>query len=409
MIPQKHQVEGAAWALNTIRTYGLAYMAWEERTRKTLTALLCVEGSKASSCLVITKKKALPGWKETLQKWPHKTKFTVVNYESIHSRKKVKGKQVYTIKPEYRGYEFLILDEAHHAISGIGRPSTTWKSVKGLSKGLPILYLSATPYAEHVGLLYHQLKLSDWCPFKETNFYEWYRRYGIPNMTRTPYGLQDKRDRYKTDKVLKKVSHLFNFKTRQQVGIKHEPEANLVLITPKALTVDLMKEWRDKRLITINNAEIIGDSDSKVRSVHYQLEGGTLKIDDSVSVYTGSTEKLVYIKENYKGKTIAIMAHFVKERELLTKHFPDAEILSSDGDAEGVDLSMYDKLIIYSLSFRTSKHTQRMARQANHDRKDPIEVDVLVMDKPGVGKAVYDSVAVKKENFVKTSYQRAWQ
>ena len=116
-----------------------------------------------------------------------------------------------------------------------------------------------------------------------------------------------------------------------------------------------------------------------------------------------------YIKENYVEEDIAIMAHFIAERGLLEQRFPKAKILSSDGDAEGVDLHRVAKLIVYSMSFKTSKYTQRLARQANHDRKEPIEVDILVADKPGIGFEVYKSVAVKKENFDKNSYERIWQ
>ena len=101
------------------------------------------------------------------------------------------------------------------------------------------------------------------------------------------------------------------------------------------------------------------------------------------------------------------MAHFIAERFRLVQRLSGFTILSSDGHAEGVDLSGYSKLIIYSMSFKTSKHTQRIARQANHNRDTPIIVDILVGDKPAIGRDVYDSVAIKKENFVKASYERS--
>ena len=265
MEPQPHQIQGAKWALETVRKYGLAYLSWEERTRKTLTALLAVENSLAKTCLVVTKKKAVAGWNETLASWDHSTKFDVVNYESIHKMTE--------------DYDFIILDESHHAISGIGKPSITWRAVYKFTKGKPILYLSATPYAEHVGLLYHQLKLSSWSPFKERSFFAWYSVYGIPNMVRTPYGLKDKRDKYKTEDVLNKVEHLFDFKTRKDVGIEHEPTTNVIVIPTHPETAALMKQWSNTKVMTIGDNEILGDSDSKVRVVHYQLESGVLKYE----------------------------------------------------------------------------------------------------------------------------------
>ncbi len=390
---RSHQTEGASWALATVRKYGLAYLSWQERTGKTLTSLAAVEESKAKTCLIVTKKKAIPGWEETLSQWEHKTEFFVINYESIHKIT--------------REYDFIILDEAHHAISSIGRPSKTWRAVRMHTKNKPIIYLSATPYAEHIGLIYHQLKLSDWTPLGYKNFYDFYRKFGIPKMIRTPYGLQDAKTVYETEEVLKKIEHLFNFKTRADVGIEVEPIVQVVKVKPTDRTKQLMTEWRERGVIYIATHEILADSDAKKRTVHYQLEGGTLKIDDKTSIRTGCMEKIRYIKDTYVSGTYAIMAHFIAERELLESVFPTTTIYSSDGDAEGVDLSSVDKLIVYSMSFKTSKHTQRVARQANHNRRLPIIVDILCMDKPGIGFQVYKTVAVKKENFVKASYDRA--
>jgi len=58
------------------------------------------------------------------------------------------------------------------------------------------------------------------------------------------------------------------------------------------------------------------------------------------------------------------------------------------------------------MSFKTSKYTQRLARQANHNRMEEIIVDILVCDKPAIGMEVYKAVALKKENFDKNSYER---
>ena len=393
MKPRDHQVEGAVWALDTIRQHGLAYLSWKERTGKTLTALLTVEYSKARNALIITKKKAIDGWLETLYQWNHTTDFTVINYESVHK-----------LNPD--DYDFIILDESHHAISSVGRPSKTWKTVKRFTQKKPLLYLSATPYAEHIGLIFHQLKLSDWTPLKFINFYRFFDRYGIPHKTRTPYGLQETYSKYQTEDVLKQIEHLFNFKTRQEVGIKHEPTVNVVEVLLSPEVNKMMLEWKDNRVLDIDGKTLLGDSDPKLRTVHYQLEGGTIKTDDGYIVLN-KLDKIDYIKENYDTSQIAIMAHFIAEREVLSAHFPDTPIYSSDGHAEGVDLSHIKKLIVYSMSFKTSKHTQRVARQANHERKTPIIVDVLVCSKPAIGKAVYDTVAIKETNFIKASYERA--
>jgi len=384
-----HQLEGANWAIATMRTHGCAYLSWKERTGKTLTALTTAEISIANKVLIVTKKKAIKGWNDTLAEWKHKTKFTIINYESLH---KVVGE-----------FDMIIVDEAHHAISSTGRPSKTWKMLHKFTHKKAILYLSATPYAEHLGLIYHQLKLSSWTPFKERNFYDWFKVYGKSNLTRTPYGLVEQYNKYDDEAILAKISHLFNFKTREEVGIEHEPTVNLIKVALDPYTIKLMKELVTHSVIEFGDEQIVCDSPMKQRSVHYQLEGSTIK--GNVEILLPTREKVCYIIENYPSDVV-VMAHFIAERALLRLMLPEATILSSDGDAEGVDLSNHEKLVIYSMSEKTSKFTQRLARQANHDRKTPIIVDVLVCDKPAIGLGIYESVALKKVNFDKNSYDK---
>ncbi|RLB75292.1 MAG: hypothetical protein DRH06_08240, partial [Deltaproteobacteria bacterium] len=318
----------------------------------------------------------------------------VINYESVH---KVEGV-----------YDLVILDEAHHAISAIKKTSATWKKVYKKVKGLPIIYLSATPYAETVGQLYNQFKLSQWTPFKGyKTYYEFHNFFGISNKFKLHGRLIEKYDTFKLDMVLKQCDHLFSFKTRAEVGIAHEPQVNVVSVPLHPETLSKMKSWTDLQLVQFGEFMMEGDSDMKKRMVHYQMEGGTMKVSDYTSIILDHTEKVDYIKANYEEKEIAVMAHFVKKRELLQQALPEAIILSSDGDAEGVDLHRIGKLIVYSMSFKTSKHTQRTARQANHNRDKPILVDILVSDTPAIGRAVYDAVAIKKENFIKSSYERS--
>jgi len=57
--PYPHQVELADEVMVVLRQYGVAYLASEERTGKTLAAILAAESSLAKRVLVITKKKAL--------------------------------------------------------------------------------------------------------------------------------------------------------------------------------------------------------------------------------------------------------------------------------------------------------------------------------------------------------------
>ena len=59
MIPWQHQIDISHNALAIIQENGLVYLAMQERTGKTLTALLVCEKLPKDRILVLTKKKAL--------------------------------------------------------------------------------------------------------------------------------------------------------------------------------------------------------------------------------------------------------------------------------------------------------------------------------------------------------------
>ncbi len=131
-----------------------------------------------------------------------------------------------------------------------------------------------------------------------------------------------------------------------------------------------------------------------------------IKAEECIELAVGR-EKLEYCITTYAddGDTV-FMANFRCTRWLWRKHFKLNPILSADSMAEGIDLSHINKLVIIDMSFKTSKYTQRLARQANHNRATEIIVDILVCDKPAIGMEVYKAVALKKENFDKNSYER---
>lgn len=89
-------------ASDCISENGLAYLAMECRTGKTLTALVTAQKYGAKRVLFITKKKAIESVRrdyETLQKLTPSFEIEIINYESCHKQ---------TINPD-----FIICDEAH--------------------------------------------------------------------------------------------------------------------------------------------------------------------------------------------------------------------------------------------------------------------------------------------------------
>lgn len=402
MTPYPHQIEYAERGLPILKNNGLVYYAMEERTGKTLTSILLCEMTAALRILVVTKKKAMDGWNETIDAYKPKKEYVVINYHSVD---KVDGI-----------FDLVILDEAHSYISGYPKRSGIWKKVLAKVSGLPIIYMSATPHAQGRQLLFNQLALCSWSPFRKyANYYRWYADFAW----RDKHGQTEKLklhgrfvETYKkvNDEMVKKFTdHLFVTATRRELGFEHEPEDMLHYIElskPVKTAYNLL--MKDEILEFEYNDEdklLVCDSNMKLRTSLHMLEGGVLKVDEDYLVLNNN-EKVNYIKENWgdNEKTV-IMYNYKAERKKLEQHFKKALLLQATSYAEGVDLSGYDNLIIYSQDFSSARHTQRRARQANKKRDTPITVHFLLVKK-GLSEQVYKTVSKNKKNFVDSVFER---
>jgi superfamily II DNA or RNA helicase len=149
----KHQEQISNQALEILRNQGLVYLSMEERTGKTLTAILTCEKTKAQNILIITKKKALKGWEDTLEAFSHSKSYDAINYESLH-------------KMPFKEYDLVILDEAHANLSAYPKLGKIALQVRSVTYKLPIIYLSATPSAQTYAQLFHQFSMTQYSPFR---------------------------------------------------------------------------------------------------------------------------------------------------------------------------------------------------------------------------------------------------
>lgn len=387
MIPYPHQVEIAKQAYTVLKNNMMVYLAMEERTGKTLTAILAAELCDIKTVLVITKKKAIEGWEDTLAKFKHTKSYSVTNY---HQACKFANR-----------YDLVILDESHNYISSYPKRGKLWEDVKRLTLSRPIIYISATPYAQGPQQLYHQFKLSSWSPWNaHMTFYRWFDTYGKPYKLRIAGIEVPQYDKVHFDKILKDCEHLFISKTRTELGFEHEPEDKLHYI-------DLSDETRRiyNELLTDNICEnplIVCDTNSKLRTTLHQLEGGTIK-DLGV---LANDEKLDYIHSTFGDvNTLVIMYNYKLEYDKLAARFKRALLLQATSYAEGIDLHEYDNLVVYSQDFSTARHTQRRARQCNLKRSSPITVHYLLVKK-AISDQVYKTVSINKKNFVDSVFTK---
>lgn len=392
LVPYPHQVSLSKVALVKLKELGWVYFATEERTGKTIAAILTCEATKATTVLVVTKKRALTGWLETLANLPHKKVYTVTNYHQVNKVTK--------------SHDIVILDEAHNYISSFPKRSKLWKEIKAVAKGKPIIYISATPYAQGPQLIYNQLAICDYSPFLAwPTGYAWFKTYGVPTPLYLSGRCVESYTKFKDEDIYKAIDKGFITKTRAELGFEHEPEDQLHYIDLSDATRNAYNILLKQKVLTINGLELVCDTSIKLRMALHMLEGGTVKVDDTY-MSLGVCEKINYILATWQDTSdLVIMYQYKQEGIRLREAFAKAEVLQATSYAEGVDLSMYKHLVIYSQDFSTARYTQRRARQANKLRAEPIIVHFLLV-KNGISAQVYDTVVSKKSNFIDSMFQR---
>ena len=425
--PKPHQIKGAKTIAAAMTVYKWHYLCWEERVGKTLAALHGMHQAGFKNVLILTKKgedsKVIKGWQEAIhESCIDECLFTVTNYHQLGSAQKNARGKITKIKLKYDRdiYDGVILDEAHNYISGYPKPGGMYQVVRAFIADKPTLFLSATPYAQGFQLLYHQLKVCAYTPWKEfTTFYKWHKEYGIEDLKFIGAGQQ--RETYQVfdeERVLPFLEGHFDYLTRADVGMEHEPEDELHYIELSDNTKKLFNDGTKDKVIDLPNYQIVCDTSSKLRATLHMLEGGVYieremvenkegdLVEKSVYHTLDNTEKIEYIKEHWGDTTdMVIMYNYKAERTKLESAFNNALIVQATSNAEGVDYSMYEHLIVYSQDWSTARHSQRRARQANMNRDTPIKVKYLLV-KDAISDQVYQTVSVNKTNFIDAAYER---
>lgn len=425
MIPYPHQEDLSDEGLAIIRQYGLVFFAMEERTGKTLTAILTVEKSAARRCLVLTKKKAITGWDKTLYDYGYvrdfekyvsaKAEFTVINYEQMYKghkvRKRIKGRMEtvteYRLKPEYdpKHFDVIIADESHAYISSVPKPSVSAKILQQIAYDKPVIFLSATPHAQGFQLMFHQLgitKYSPWDSYK--SFYAFHHEWGVPDIAYTASGQKETYKRVQP-LVAEQFNHLMIRKTRAELGFEHEPYDVIHHLELDEATKEIYNSCQEDEMFILNDLEIPLDSSMKLRTTLHMIEGGAFKDGDRYGQLQ-NREKIDAIRNDFGDREdTVIMFHYKAEGIKLAQYFKRATLLQGTSNAEGVDLSSYRHLIIYSQDFSTAKHSQRRARQASKNRDEPIAVHFYLV-KGAISEQVYETVSINKKNFIDSIYER---
>lgn len=411
MKPLAHQIKFSQLCWDYFKENGYVYLAGKPRSGKTLTALLTVEKSeKATKWLVLTKIKAISGWLKFIDDKELNLKHTyiVTNYEQlgrvvkiINKQGKVTGKKI-ELKLNPKNFDGIIIDESHN-YGKVGKAAGKYAVLKAFAKNLPHMHLSGTATVESENSIYYQMAISKFTPFRQNNFYTFFERYGIPYTIKIRGREVNQYDKSKPS-LREKIDAFTIYMTQEDAGISKDLQAvdKLHYVELSDKTKELYNNIVDYGVAYLDNNILICDTEMKERISLHMIEGGTVKIDDKVTIL-GNTEKIDYIKANFgDAETVGIMSHFIGERELLKQVFKHAKIYSSISDAEGVDLSHLKYFIIFSSDYSGEKHIQRRDRIVNLEGSASLKVHYLLV-KGGVSEQVY-KVTSKKEKFNNETY-----
>ena len=405
------QKEKAVEASKILEARGLVYLAFSMRAQKTPTALFICQIMGYKSILIITKKGAINGvkyWSEYLN-----VPINVINYESLHKLDK-------TIK-----YDVLILDEAHTL--GTIQPRNTnvknkllkLKQVEQIAKGLPIIYLSGTPYPESIVQIFSQFNISDHSPFSEKSFKAFAENYVIvKQVLRNGYYINDYR-LGKTELINQKIEPLMVTMTLKEAGAKQYKHIESVVTVPISDNIkDIVKILLKDKIVKVNDKYIVCETAPSEKNKVLQICSGTAIADDGERLFL-HVEKCKVIKEKYQNERIGVFYMFKAERDMLIKYFKD-EITENSNDfqqgkkrifitqitsgAEGIDLSNADRLVYFNLTYSGKSFMQSKARHSSLTREKPLLIDYLFSDL-GFEAEVLKKIQ-KKENYTTEMFAR---
>lgn len=396
-----HQKLMISEAKPILEKFNLVYVAAETRTGKTLSTIFLLKDDY-KRILVLTKKKAISSWESDLELAAAKN-FKVINYEAIHKLKDF-------------DYDVIVLDESH-SIGSYPKPSKRAEQIKEIALGKRVVYLSATPSAETYSQLFHQFWVSSFSPFDEVNFYKWYRNYGEDDSIMIQGRMIKQYKAAIEELIIPMINHLIVSMTKKKADFEVLVNEKIHQVEADSNYVAAIKHFERHRVLKIGDYDVVAETPPSTLNKAHQLSGGTIKIDDSISLIT-SYHKVNYILRNFgTDRKIVVLCNYIKERELLlsnlSKSTDDVQKFKYEDYqyfvghiktfSEGVDFSYADSMIIYSLNFSATTYLQSRERLANKKRTKPILVHYL-FTKDSLDEYIYKAVT-SKMNFTSKYYR----
>jgi len=399
-----YQKEKANEATEILKKGRIVYLTFEPRCGKTLTALETCRLCERKNVLFITKKKAISSIEDDYKNFGFESHFkiTVINYESVHKLND--------------NFDIVVVDEAH-SLGAYPKASKRTKDLKTLCKGLPIVFVSATPTPESYSQIYHQLFISSYTPFKEPTFYKWAANYvNIKQREINGFKVNDY-----SDANIKKIQQVIGERmlsfTQQEAGFKTFVDEHILTVPMKPSTYALIEKLKKDKVIESKNGNGVILADTKVKELSkvHQLCSGTIKNEDGDYIIIDES-KAKFIADYFKGRKVAIFYKFHAEYLILKKYFDLADNPKEFNESpdktfaaqfvsgrEGTNLSSAEALIFFNIDFSALSYLQAKARLQTKERDTGAPLYWIFSDK-GIEKKVYKTVK-NKEDYTTKHYE----
>lgn len=399
MKPKSHQRRAGRKLRDKLLKYGIAILAGEVRSGKTMAVIYAAQLVGVKNVLTVSKKGALVGIKQVAP-----SLYTVTNYHQVKNL-------------DIKEYELIWLDEFHRYISNAGKKrSPIWKDLLPICYYTPIIYSSGTPTPETYASIYSPLALSCKSPFAHYKSYKaWHKDYGEPYSKIIGYDQHKRKprttpgwDKGQTPKIKKAIEHLVVSITQEEAGHKFFAVDKLHYIPLSHRQQRIYNVLDDDKLYELpNDYTILADTAGKLLQKKHQISGGFVNtVDDfdesKTKVHTFINKpKVQYILDNFDIENTIILAYYIPEQKYLAEIFPHVASLGKNSD--GVDFSHFEHLIIYSFGFHAVTYEQVRARQMNFNTRDSDVIVHFLLS--GIDEYVYEAVK-NKEDFTASWYKK---
>jgi hypothetical protein len=393
-----------------LKRYNLVYLAAQPRCGKTLMSISTAHEMGFRRILFLTKKKAISSIEADLKNSGLRFhRFIILNYEQMLTKN----------IPSTEDFDLIICDEST-VLSAFPKPGAITKAVKKLVSKLPLILMSGTPSPESLSQLYHQFHVSYYSPFVEVNFYKWAKEFvDVKQVWRNGYMVNDYK-KAKTKEIEEITKHYMVTLSQKEAGFTAVVEEKIIYVDVDDRLYRLMDVLKKNKVYEMKSGDtIVADTGARMQQLCHQISSGTVITGEEKERRTHilDTSKVKAIKNEFRGRKIAIYYLFIAEGEMLRREFPNHTddpmefnrrsdlvfICQFASGSMGVNLSTADDIVMYNIHFSATIYYQVRERTQARDRTKNSTL-WWIFSKKGIEKHVYNAV-VKKKDFTEKYFR----